>query len=157
MTADCQSDYDKRRENAQGKSLSDGPLTSYPLICMDFSLSDEGFHVAEVPLKNALVDEYDVGLTFEFEGGKSRRRAIVSWLNMGAQEGYCHIEKNPAGCLTARVYGHESFRQENIETIQARFSQVVASKIAALNEWAAHLTQEPQEQAPKPLRRSLTM
>lgn len=157
MTADHQSDYDKRRENAQGKSLSDGPLTPYPLICMDFSLSDEGFHVAEVPLKNTLVHEHDVGLTFEFEGAKSRRRCLVSWLRMGAQEESCHIENTPAGGLKARVYGHESLRQENIETIKARFSQVVASKIAALNEWAAHLTQEPQEQAPKPLRRSLTM
>lgn len=145
------SDYETRRANAQGRQLA-CKSAPYPLIGMDISLSKDGFCVADIEIRNPRADDHDVGIEFETLSGKSWRKAQVSWLGMGAAGGYCSVEDYGNHGLAARVYCHESFRDENISTIKERFAQELSQKITRLNEWMSLVEPSAPDDAQKPRR-----
>ena len=135
--------YDYRSRNAQGRDISAGPHTPYPLVGFDMRLDKDGLKITDLVIRNARTDLYEVGLVMEILDGKKWKDGQISWLNVGASEAVRRIEDSKDGVLSIRVWCHEDFREENIITIQKRMATMLVGKMESLRAMYDMATAKP--------------
>lgn len=125
-------DFEKRRENAQGRPTPVVPYTPFPLVGVDVSATPGiGFEVTDVLIRNPKTDPYGVGIELEISKNGKWIKASVSWLNVGVEDDKTigEMQKNK---LLARIWCHEDFKEANVAKLKSMMVDHVAKKIDVL-------------------------
>lgn len=142
-------DYDARRENAQGRPNPCLPNVPFPLVGVDVTATLGGtVEIQDLVVRNARTDAYGTRIEFDIAKGSKWAPAGVSWLNVGAEEDK-KVGESADGKITKRIWCHEDFKDENIAAVKAQMVAYVSEKIEKLQGLLEEL-EPPAPSRPRP-------